>query len=155
MEELERLKISLDTKEPHPTPLPAKAEGVVRVSTSMLPEADWSLLRPPTAALSRGNSLPAYEGFSLPSSSAYLQELPSTSQSPQSAAPDSFAMTLPADLILASPSAATRERHMLVAQITPPCTGQQYQRPPKGLQSMSLYDIKLFESTPVMMSTVR
>jgi len=155
MDELERVKISLDTKAPHPALLPRPLQkDVVPVSTTMLTEADWSLLRPPSAALSRGSSFQASPSAgplaeepgqlvvpSAPASHTGLPELPEIS-------PEMLSFRL------SSPSAQALERHTLVGHIGQQAnatavtqTTQQQQQ----LLGTSLYNISLQQSAPIHM----
>uniref|UniRef100_A0A061RST2 Associated molecule with the sh3 domain of stam 1 isoform protein n=1 Tax=Tetraselmis sp. GSL018 TaxID=582737 RepID=A0A061RST2_9CHLO len=157
IEELERLKLSLDTKGPNlhllPKPPPAAKQDVQQVASTMLPEADWTLLRPPISALPLGNGRAK--------SASPVAPAPAPEKQPPSA---------PAELppapnddpgfVLARPSAAALERHCLVGPIGGESGRGQHspwqhqQEPPQPMERAPLYNIHLMESSPVSIQQV-
>jgi len=158
IEELERLKIVIDTKETEAkqataAPPPPRPDDVVQVRTSMLPQADWTLLRPPTAALSRGDSRGAAAAAAAPHPAT---EAPGPGAPPASLELEPYA--LPPELArLARPSEASLQRHCLVGPITqqaPPGSAPPAMPPPGDSPASmgALYNIDLQASLPIQLS---
>lgn len=166
IEELERLKLVIDTKETEqkthnhvPAPPPPRPDDVVQVRTSMLPEADWNLLRPPTASLSRGDSwrgppqpeTPLSPTDNSQNGSSALEQ-PATGDSNSSFQLESY--TLPPELAKYRPSEATRQRHCLVGPMNP---SNQSMGTPSSTPSQqglgALYNINLQASVPIQLAS--